>query len=563
MKHSLLTALAIFCLVATGGAEPLGPQWRVVREGDWHVTDGVPPMLRQGKAEGATSAVNLALKGEGRAWRCFVEPALEMNQAGIWFGAAPELSRGFLLTLGGSDAGGVVLRDAANNLLWEDRYAPWAYYTPYLVEGVVEPGRVRVQMFGWDRETLLAQSDWIEVADAQPTAKDVLALHTDSSQARFYGWERAETPLSPIVPNSPTKMRLANDDTGTWVIVGDGDWRWTSADKNAIRQGAPVERSTALNTTLGGSEGTWQCRVQVDKGAGGSGMVMLAGRELERGFLLWLGGTYGDGCLMLYRLPLNGVWSGPQGKWHYDTEYVLEGTIKKGKVSARMLEADGETVIAASPKFALTDEEKAQTGFVGFQTWKGTAQFHDFSEQTRAKVARIVAAGQASPLGEGWRMFDGMWRWVDDTKNALEQTAESGTGTLLCLGARGARAVFRCRVAPGEKTQAVALLFQVSPDLSEGFECRLEKGAVLRTLEDRTLWQKDDFAWQPGAAYVLEGIVVNDRVRVRVLDAEGTELLRSEECYVTQANNDREGLLGFRTDGGPAQFSDWSVNPSE
>lgn len=563
MIRYLLPLLLLSVTVA--GAEaggPLGDEWETVGEGTWSVTGRNPQVVWQGNIEGATKAVNLNLDGPGNVWRCLVEPGINAKNAGIWFGAARDLSRGFLLTLGGAEAGGVELRDAEGSVLWQDKYAPWTSYTPYMLEGVVEPGRVRVQMLRWDRETLLAQSDWIVAPGAEPRADDVLALHTDSSIARFYRWERANTPLSPIVPDSPTKMRLTNDKSGTWVIVGDGDWRWTSADKKAIRQGATVERSTAVNTSLGGAEGTWQCRVQVDKGAGGSGLVLLTDEKAQRGFLVWLGGTYGDGGLMLYRLPLEALWSSPQGKWRYDTEYVLEGAIQGAKISARMLHADADTVIAASPEFDLTEEEKDQTGFIGFQTWKGTAEFWGFSEQTRATPVETVAA-TPSPLGEEWRVLDGQWKWRNPEKSVLEGIAKDGAATALCLNARGARCLFRCRAVPKEGTQSVSLLFQVNPDLSQGFECRLENGVLLQSLDGRELWRKDDFAWKTGKAYILEGIVVTDRVSVRVLDDAGKALLRSEECYVTQTNNDREGLIGFRIKGASAEFSEWSVTPSE
>ena len=546
-----------------------GVDLEVVGEGHWETLGEAPEVVWQGNPEGETSAVCPDAGGSGAVWRCFVEPSPETVEAGLWFAATQDLSSGFLLTLGGTpDVGGVALRDAGGAVLWQDKYAPWQCYTPYVLEGVVEPGRVRVQMLAWDRKTLLAQSDWIDAPQAKSRngsdssrylTDAVLAFYTKAGAARFYRWRRAEQALSPIVADSPTKLRLITDEDSPWVIVGPGDWKWTSAAHRVLRQGAKVERSTALNRDLGGAEGTWRCRVRVDEGAGGSGMAMAADDSLKTGFLVWLGGRYGDGGLMLYRLPLEALWSSPQGQWHYDTEYVLEGKIANGKVSARMLEADGETVIAASPEFDLTQEEKGRSGFVGFQTWKGTAQFWDFSEQTRAEASARVAQAAPSRLGKKWLILDGDWGWADKSATMLQQNGEAGAAINLELS--GARCVFRGRVNPADGAKSASLLFQVSRDLKEGFECKLGQGLRLESLDGRTLWQRDDFEWRPREAYILEGIVITDRVLIRAYDSKGNLLVESDQCFISDANNTRVGHLGFRSEG-PAEFSNWSVEPS-
>jgi len=560
-KHLKMLTCVTLAAVASANAAELPAAWTVMGPGDWSVSRSAGG-VRQGNAEGVTSAVCPDLQGTGNVWRCMVEPSPGIEAAGFWFAASKDLAKGCLLMLGGNpDVGGVGLYDAEGNTLWEDRFAPWTYYTPYVLEAVAEPGRVRVQMFAWDKKALLAQSDWVETDAAEAGPTGAFALHTESGVARFYRWQRAETPLSPIVPDSPTKMRLVNDTAAEWVIVGGGDWRWTSAEKRAIQQRAKVERTTAINTTLGGSEGTWRCRVRPDKGTCGAGMVFNVDRQLQRGFFAWLGGKYGDGGLMLYRMPLDALWSSPQGKWHWDTEYVLEGTIADGNVSVRMLAADGKTVIAESPAKPLLDEEKGRPGMVGFQTWRGTAQFRGFSDETRA-VPAAEAKPDATSLGKDWSVVSGDWAWVDDTKQAVRQTAGTGQTTVLNRAAQGDRAVFRCRVIPDEGVEAVSVLFQISPDLKEGFACRLGKGVQLNAMDGRTLWQSDDFALASGKTYIVEGIVVTDRVRIRVMDAKETVLVQSEQCYVTDTNNTRKGVLGFRTENGAGTFSDWSVKAS-
>jgi len=353
--------------------------WRAMGDGDWRIVDESPVVMWQGNREAATSAVLRDVPGHGNVWRCLVEPGPATTEAGIWFAAPRDLAGGFLLTLVGADeGGGVALRDAAGRLLWEDEYARWTYYTPYLLEGIVEPDRIRVQVLRWDRETLVAQSDWIETDIAAGRFRH-MALHTTDSSARFSHWERSKSPSSPIMIDSPTKLRVTSDEGSGWAIVGNGEWQWATGEGKVLCQTADVERSTALKTVSVGPERTWRCRVTVEPGTGGAGMAMLADRAAERGFLVWLGGRPGAGGLMLYRLPLETLWSGAQECWRYDTEYVLEGTVSDGVVAARLLGADGVTVIAASPAFNLTEEERTRSGYLGFQTWKGRARFSAWS----------------------------------------------------------------------------------------------------------------------------------------------------------------------------------------
>ncbi len=570
----VLAVVMIVAVTTTAWAAPLDKAWLVRGEGNWKVIDETPEVIWQGASKGATSAI-LKSGGTGGVWRCLVEPATHPQGAGFWFGASADLARGFLVTLGGTPrVGGVVLRDAAGKVLWQDKYAPFTYYTPYLVEGIVEKGRVRVEVFAWDRKTLVAQSEWIEAPGADP-AHGTFALHTDQTIARFYRWERAQAALSPIVADSPTKLRLVKGEDSEWTVIGDADWKWTTGEQKVLRQGAKVERTTAVNTAIVGAEGTWRCRVVAEKGTCGTGLLFqaLAGPksggsllQVDKGFVAWLGGTYGAGGLMLYRTPGKCLWSSPQEKWFYDTEYVIEGTIRDGRVSIRMLKADAATVIAESPAFALSEEEKGRAGYVGFQTWKGTARFWDFNDATRTEGAASVEAPKVaavSSLGKAWRVSSGQWAPVGTDGKAVAQKAASGAAVAVNTTSQGAKGTYGCRVTPGKGTKSVSLLFQTAADLSTGFELRMGEGLLLRSLEGRELWDLKGFTCEAGKAYVLEGTVITDRVRVRVLDGAGKVLAASEDRYVSDTNNTRQGHLGLRTEDGPAEFTAWSITKSE
>ncbi|MBI2301058.1 MAG: hypothetical protein HYU66_19275 [Armatimonadetes bacterium] len=477
------------------------------------------------------------LNGAGPCVRCLVEPAPGAEAAGFAFG-------GLRLTLGGAPGqGGFALHDAAGKLLWSDAFVDWTPYTPYVLEAVTERARTRVQMLAWDGTTLLSQSEWLA---AKPDG-DAFALVARGGPARFYRWERAAQPLSPLVADAPNKLRLIQSADSDWRVVGPANWTWTTRDRNVLRQAAIVERSTALNRSLGGTGGTWRCRVKVAPGAGGAGLILSGDDQVQSGFIAWLGGVHGAGGLMLYRLPLDALWSAPQDQWHFDTEYQLELTIAGGKVSCRQLAEDGATVIAASPAFDLKAEERDTTRALGFMTWLGRAEFRAFSEQTAAAAPTTLAA---SPLGADWTVLAGTWKPLP---NGVEQTGTE-TATALCGRLRGSQAVWRCDATPGVGCRAVALVFQADPKLAAGFLCRLGTDVRLEGLDGRVLWRKDGVALVAGKRYRLEGHVETDRVRIRVLDEAGAPLAESSACFISDTNNDRVGVLGVRSEGGPARF---------
>lgn len=544
---------ALWMLVAVAPARPAPARdWRAAG-GSWRAQGRQPVLLWQRAAKGTAAAVLPRVRGTTGCWRCLVEPAPGSGEAGVWFAAGSDRKRGLLLTLGGGPAGGgLFLRDAAGKLLWEDPLAPWVPYTPYLLEGVVEKNRVRVQLLLWDRKQLISQSPWIARPGAG-TKPGLLVLHTRDRIARFYRWEYARTPLSPVVANAPNKLRLRHGPDADWAVVGPGRWMWHTPERKVLRQTAAVERTTAIARKLGGAEGTWQCRVRVQPGAGGAGMLFAVDEELQRGFNAWLGGNHGAGGLMLYRLPDQALWSSPQDTWHYDTEYLIEATLKGGKVSIRLLDAAGKE-LAASPAFDLQPAEVGRPGALAFMTWLGCAEFWGFSAETQADAGEAPAT---AILGADWRTTGGTWRL--DNAGTLEQTGRD-PATALHLKTEATQGVWRCRLQPGEGTRSAALLFQADPALNAGFVGILGPEVRLESLEGRVLWRQERFPWQAGTEYVVEGHVLTDRVRLRVLAADGTTLLaESETVYVSDRNNTRRGVLGFRTEGGPVRFRDWSV----
>ena len=557
-----LSVLLLAALTACAAAD-LNARWIPVT-GDWRWTREVIPMIRQGSEIGTHVAFCEEVAGAHGAWRATVQPALGANEVGVWIQGGQELETGFLLTLGGNPGlGGFVLRSHDGKALWEDRYAPWNVYQPYVLEGVIQSGKVRAQVFDWDGKTLISQSPWIDVPKDATDSAGIIGLYTRDGIARFWGWERAEEPLSPIVEDAPNKRRLVRDENPVWAIIGPGNWMWTTTARLRLRQYAVIERSSAINRELHGALREWECRLKVDPGAGGAGMLFQVNDQATEGFIAWLGGKFGAGSLMLYRLPTECLWSGKQDNWHYDTEYLLRGETREGEVRAQLLQADGETIIQQTPWVKVSEEEAAREGFMGLMTWRGTAEFWGFSETTTATTQAVGSTplpGRSPQLGPSWTTSgDGAWGWADDDRTRVRQSADADQAIALNTSITGAMGTWRCHIRVPEGTRAAGLVFQADSNLKEGFAGLLTTdGFRLETLGGRTLWADTRAGWSRGTEYILLGEVMTDRVAMRVLEADAKTLV--SECpavYISEKNNHRTGGLGFITRGGSAEFWDW------
>jgi hypothetical protein len=374
-----VTLPAFILLASLSAAQPdLGHGWRA-ESGDWTWTRAPDLMLLQRAPAGVVRAANDSFPPERNIWRCVVEPAFGATSAGFTFAAAADLSRGITVELGGSEVGGFALKTARGETLWEDRWAPWQAYDAYVLEGILEEGRVRAQMLKADRKTLLSQSPWVDLPPDALARTGCVVLHTSDSRARFWTVEASDEPLSPITDDAPNKRRLAQGPEGDWNVRGPGNWMWTDATRQRMRQYANVERAWAVDCAISGCDRIWRSAVRVFAPAGGAGIIVKSDEQAETGFIIWLGGTYGAGCLMVYRLSSQALWASAQDKWHYDEDLVLQAETKGAQLRARLLAADGKTVIAESPWIEMTPDEAQREGCLAFHTWKGNAEFWSFT----------------------------------------------------------------------------------------------------------------------------------------------------------------------------------------
>ena len=520
----------LVCLLAFVGVGSRGA-------GDWR--GPMRRMICQMDRVAESAETSVPLLGEG-GWRCVVEP-------GPHGGGIALMADGLELELLDANGGTLRFSESGGKVLWRDMGVGWNAYEPLWLETVQETKRIRVQLLAADGRTVVAMSPWLPRTGGESTPR--LRLGTMQNTARFALWARVPRPFVEYTPNNPSALRIPQAGDTHWRAVGGGAWRWRTTDRRELQQTRAVERTTLIRTAKLTAEGTYRCRVRLNKGTCGGGMLVHTDAAAKTGYIVWCGGKYGDGSLMLYRLPSQSVWSSPQGKWKWDRDYVLEATIAKGTIRTRMLADDGKTVVVASKAVKLLKTEIGRRGMIGYQTWRGRGSFWPAADPATG-VAETVPA--IKELGGGWQGTDGDWQLAKGTLRSLGKQ-----GTALCDTLRGGRGVSRCRVV-AEGASAVSLLFQYTPRIA-GFECRLDgKGMTLADAKGKTIWSDPKIRLAKGTAYRLEGIVDTDRIMVRVLDDAGNVLVASVERYVSDTNNDRIGTLGVSCAGGLATFSDWS-----
>jgi len=555
-----VAALSMAWVASLSQAAPEGV-WKP-GAGRWLHTREIIPILRQADGAGAAEALYAETLGEQGVWRATVQPSSRRGDCGLLLRPSASTHHGILAVLGGNpQVGGFTLKTVAGEVLWQDKWAPWGAYEPFAVELIVEPGRVRTQMLCADRETLVSQSPWVDLPQTMAPGAVSCGLYTGDAIARFWRWQVAQEPLSPVVENPPNKLRLVQEDDSPWAIVGPGSWMWTDGTHKRLHQKATVERTSAIDRRITGGPRLWECALRVEPGCGGAGMLVQTNDSATEGFIAWLGGQHGAGSLMLYQLPLTCLWSGEQDNWHYDTDYVLRAETQKGKIRAWLLEADGETVIQQTPWIEAPLAASATEGCMGLQTWLGTAQFWGFSEGTQAAPTAVVAQAQAKQLGNGWIAVQGAGQqWTSDDSVALRLTGD-GPQVALNTGIAGIMGTWRCRVTIADASATAGMLFQADRDLKQGFACLLTPdGLRLEDTSGKKLWDDPNCAWSTDSEYLLEGNVMVDRVGVRLLAADGQTVL--SECpavYVPEANNDRTGHLGVVIKSGSATFSGWEL----
>ena len=566
----MLVHLFMTIVLAASADGNLPSGWEAVSGGRWEGEADVRVLLRQGDPDGSAAAVHVGCRARSGAWRCGVQPSVGSGRCGIRFHASRDLVSGFGCELGGNPGvGGFALKDAAGRTLWEDRWAPWQAYEAVVLEGVVEPGRVRAQMFAYDARTLISQSDWVTVDSARTDGEGLLAAYTENAIARFWRPEQSATPLSPITDDAPNRRRLVRGRDDDWKLFGTGNWMWTDGKKTRVRQYARTDRAWALNPAVRGTDRVWRSWVRAHPGTGGAGVLFRVRENCKGGFNCWLGGKYGAGSLMLYRNAGPGgrgtaLWSSPGDKWHYDEDLLLQAETRADKVRVQLFGADGTTVLAESPWKECKGVEPAD-GFMAFHTWRGSAEFWGFAGGVEPAGAPKQTPA-TSPLGDDWLCRgEAKWEWVGDAETGVRQTAVGATGTCLRRAASGAKGAWRCRVMARGPEGRAGLVFQAGPGLTEGFACLVGVGGVrLVSLsqEAEPLWAAKVPGWGPGKAFVIEGLVQTDRVVARVLGADGeTVVAESPPIYVPDSNNTRKGHIGLTTRGSAAEFAAWAYEP--
>ena len=517
--------------------------------GQWTFAREILPVVYQKGDTGSATILAPVATEPIRVFRATVKLSAATAEAGLWLDANSQAAGGLQILLGRlSNVGGFTLRTANGDTLWEDRFAPWNDYAPYVLEGISKANQLRVQMFQGNGNVLSSQSPWIDLDEGNRLTGGRAGLFTTEGRARFYRVEQNVEPLSDLVPDPPNKRRLQNQEA-SWDIMGDGQWMWKTAERQCVRQYANCERSWAVCRDVSGTHRVWQCRVRVDPGTQGAGMYFLYRSEEDKGFLAWLGGRYGSGSLMLYgyRPTVGSLWSGPSDRWHYETEYLLRAETRDGQVRIQQLTADASTTISDSNWITVESETTNEPGCLGLHTWEGPADFWDFSGQTTA-AAKTAKKPAPDTLGRPWlTLGDGKWNWANQERKRLVQAGPCRQAVALDTAKARTLGTSSYFVRKSAEAKAAGLIFQADEALASGFLALMtDDGPRLETLDGKTLWQADKWTADPNREYRLEGVVMTDRVSLRVYD--GTDpsqlLTASPDVYVPESNNSRSGYFG-------------------
>ena len=545
-------------LVVTGAEPSAG--WQAVK-GEWTFAREIVPVVCQGSETGPTLILAPKEVEPVRSCRAVVKVSPDTVEAGVWLGGEPTGKGGLQVLLGRtSNVGGFVLRTAQGEALWEDRFAPWEAYRPYVVEAIRQADKVRVQMFEGTGDVLISQSPWIELKKGVGLEGGALGLFTTDGRARFLRVEQNVEPLSDLVADPPNKRRLQNEEE-TWDLEGDGQWMWKTAERQRVRQYAACERSWAVCRDVAGTHRVWECRVRVDEGTSGTGMFFLYRDEEDKGFLAWLGGEPGAGTFMLYgyRPSPKALWASPSGRWHWDTEYVLRAETRDGGVRIRQLAADGVTVVSDSNWIQVDGSYTNVSGCLGLHTWRGTAEFWGFMGRSTDSLT-VAGKPSVNALGPLWlTLGGGEWKWADDEQTRLVQIGVSCQTVTLKTDERRSLGTTSCLVRRLSDGEAAGVVFQADRRLQDGFVALMTKaGPRLETLEGKILWQAEQWTGDTNGEYRLEGIVMTDRVAMRVYDSKESSrlLIASPDVYVPESNNGRAGYSGAIARG-RCEFGRW------
>jgi len=374
------------------GSVPLGDPW-VVKGGRWVY------YARSSDAPERASAIGVSANGvyaqlsdekrvfalqrqkqrEGAAG-ALVSLGFGTEAAGLVVCADLGLGKGLEAEAGRRNGEGYFLvRDLeTGKTLWRKEKLKIVPYSSCFVEIVLEGGKARVVLADSTGNTVTVRSPELNWNRPQGELWWGLASSGGGATFRRVSWRKK----SRFGTGTDDVLRLETaGPEAIWRVNGGGAWVWSDREHKWLDQKAKVERTSAVYLVKQSLEGWWHARVRVLPGTGGAGFLVHTDENASGGISVWLGGTWGNGALMVYAGDRE-LWSSPNGKWRYNTEYVLELEIERRTLQARLLAGDGEKIIAESPLLPLPAEVKP--GFFALMLWRGAGRFSDFLPEKKS-----------------------------------------------------------------------------------------------------------------------------------------------------------------------------------
>jgi len=340
------------------GASPLKAPW-VVHGGLWY--------RYESSAEPAWASSHCVCKGftvvqlseERRAialrpqekvegmLEAIVNPGLGTSEVGVLAGSDKNAKRGIEVKISrtGNTWTFSVRSIQGDRILWRKVGLGLVPYAGYLLRVQTTGKQVQAELFDGTGSRSLAVSPKLQAPAWAEKPYWGLIASGGPGRFRCARWEKGTGPNAA----GALDLRLGG---GTekirWHVAGSGSWQWSDKEHNFLKQLSTVPRTAAVQLVKQPLRGTWRTTLRILPGGRAAGMAVHTDGEGRGGVGLYLGGTWGNGSLVLSS---GGkvMWSSPEGKWRYNDTYVLELDIQRGFAQGRLLTEGEERIIAESP----------------------------------------------------------------------------------------------------------------------------------------------------------------------------------------------------------------------
>lgn len=351
-----------------------------------------------------------------------------------------------------------------------------------------------------------------------------------------------------------------------WHDARDGDWRYTNASKNVIRQSVSEVRADLLKHISEPYNSCFRTWVEMSPSSYRAGMWIGRSENPVDWLMLVLDGQYEGRGFALLDSAGSVLWEDPWVEWVSYTPYLLEAVFESGRVRVQMFGLDGPELLSQSDWIAIPVVDSPAQYF-GFHTDRAIARFQGW-EVAPDPVSPVVPDAPnrlrlVDDSASEWRIVGhGKWAWSSPERLRLRQSAAVERTSAVYLGHPQSEGVWRTVIRIGDHTGGAGLLYRTGESADQGFSAWLggTPGAgalMLYTLSPvEALWTSEQNLWRYDTAYLLEARVEDGQTRARLLSEDGGVVIAESPAFPVPAGTPNGGTsTALQTWNGTAQFS--------